>query len=196
MQTLLKQGCASLIAGDGTDQADFIAGKSLFLGESTSAIVELHNGIADAKATLNFDIGHPLPYTTKPVLNVYGASWSIFANSDKAKDLAAWLFMRWFSEPDQQAAWAEDTGYFPARLSAQAKMTDFIAKYPEYKSALALLSQVAGEPPVAGYEPVATPLESRHAGLGADRILQRLAVEVQVGGWAILLGLVFQRPNG
>ncbi|MBN1967432.1 MAG: extracellular solute-binding protein, partial [Anaerolineae bacterium] len=67
-------------------------------------------------------------------------------------DLAAWLFVRWMSEPTQQARWAEVSNYFPVRASAAADLTDYFADNPQFAAAFDLLSSTHAEPPVAGYD--------------------------------------------
>ncbi len=155
MADLLKQGCVSLIANSKgfSDQADFGAGKALFYGGSTSGIPFIGKAISDAKQNFKFDVA-PIPYKDHPVTNIYGASVSI-VHSTPENDLATWLFIRWFSESDQQAAWATASNYFPARKSAADKLGDLFTKLPAYKSAFDLLSQgTKAEPPLAGYNPI------------------------------------------
>ncbi len=156
MQDLLNQGCAGLIANPSSfsDENDFIAGKTIFYGGSTSGMINFVKApIAKSANPFTFSVA-PLPYKDKPVSNIYGASWSAYNNGNQAKELASWLFMRWFSEPTQQAAWAQASGYFPIRLSAAAAMSDFFTKNPEYKAGFDLLSSVKSEPPLSGYQPV------------------------------------------
>ena len=46
------------------------------------------------------------------------------------KQLAAWLFIKWFSDAEQTAKWGSQSGYMPVRKSAAAKLTDYFAKEP------------------------------------------------------------------
>jgi len=157
MQDLLKQGCVALIANPDnfSDETDFGAGKSLFYGGSSSGLNYVKLAAKTANNAFALTIA-PLPYKDQPISDIYGASWSIFASGNKAQDLASWLFMRWFSEPEQQAPWAIASGYFPVRLSTQKVpvMATYLAANADYASGLALLKNTKAEPPVAGYDPV------------------------------------------
>ncbi|MHB8629781.1 MAG: extracellular solute-binding protein [Aggregatilineales bacterium] len=155
MQDLINQGCAGLIANPSgfSDQNDFGAGKTLFYGGSTSGLFFVQKAITNAKQSFTFSVA-PLPYTDHPVMDLYGASWSALQSGDQAKDLASWLFIRWFSEAEQQSAWAAASSYFPVRKSASALMTDFLAKNAAYKAGLNLLVDTKAEPPFGGYQAV------------------------------------------
>lgn len=53
----------------------------------------------------------------KPVMITYGPDYSILQSTPE-KETAAWLFVRWLSQADHQAALSEATGMLPPRLSA------------------------------------------------------------------------------
>ena len=86
-------------------------------------------------------------------MNTYGASLVIFRTTPE-QQLAAWLFLKWFTEAEQQARWVEVSGYFPARRDVGEKLTDYLAANERYVKAFALLPYSRWEPPVAGYERV------------------------------------------
>jgi ABC-type glycerol-3-phosphate transport system substrate-binding protein len=74
--------------------------------------------------------------------------------------LATWLFVRWFAEPEQQARWARVTDYFPVRASAAAQMTDYLAENAGYATAFELLANTRTVPTVAGYDAVRAMVEA------------------------------------
>ncbi len=156
MQDLYQQGCASLIAEAFSDQADFAKQKVLFYIGSSSGLTFVRSAITDAvKAggqNFTFDVA-PIPYKDKPIQNVYGASVSI-PKTTKERELAAWLFVRWYTEPEQQADWAKTTNYFPVRHSTADVLADYFKTNLPYKHAFDLLDSTKAEPPVAGYDPV------------------------------------------
>ena len=83
----------------------------------------------------------PLPYMDggdEPVMNLYGASVTI-PKSTPEGELAAWLFVKWFTEPEQNVRWALISNYFPVRHSAADLMSDYLAANPTYKQAFDLL---------------------------------------------------------
>ena len=152
MKDMLSQGCAILPKAVSADEADFAAGKSLFYSASSSDIITIQADQKKDKTTFNFDIA-PVPYKDHPVQNVYGASISM-PKTTKQQELAAWLFLRWFTEPEQQATWVKVTYYFPVRQSTKADLADFFAANPIYQHAFDLLGSTQGEPALAAWNPV------------------------------------------
>jgi len=59
------------------------------------------------------------------VTEMYGGNQVLFKSNPK-KQLAAWLFMRYFAGTDAQAVYGQKTGYFPATTSSQN--TDLLKK--------------------------------------------------------------------
>jgi multiple sugar transport system substrate-binding protein/sn-glycerol 3-phosphate transport system substrate-binding protein len=84
-------------------------------------------------------------------MNIYGASISI-PKSTPEKELAAWLFLKYFTQPEVQAKWAEVSGYYPVRASVASNLTDYMSKNPAYKTGFDLLKYGTFEPPVPGYD--------------------------------------------
>ncbi len=59
------------------------------------------------------------------VTEMYGGNQVLFKSTPK-KQLAGWLFMRYFAGTDAQAVYGQKTGYFPATISSQN--TDLLKK--------------------------------------------------------------------
>jgi len=156
IQDMITAGTAGLITNPSgfSDENDFGTGKTLFYGSSTSGLNFILKAISDGKG--NFSLGvAPLPYTgDQPTMNLYGASWSVFASGNPAQDLASWLFIRWFSEAEQQAPWIQASGYFSIRTTTATLVADYYAKNPVYKAGADLLKNTKAEPPIAGYDPI------------------------------------------
>jgi ABC-type glycerol-3-phosphate transport system substrate-binding protein len=158
MQNLLSEGCANLVAERFGDQNDFAAGKNLFYMGSTSGLPFVLAAIQEG-STDPFEWGVTyMPYSETPVVNIYGASVSILQsdNITVEEQLGAWLFVRWFSEIDQQIAWAEASQYFPVRLSATENLGNIFAEIPQFEQAWNLLLEAEGafEPSYASYDVV------------------------------------------
>lgn len=64
-----------------------------------------------------------------PATALYGASFFIL-RSDLAQELAAWRFIRWFTDARQAARWAGQLEAMPLRVSALEVMTDTLEAYP------------------------------------------------------------------
>ncbi|NJN19347.1 MAG: ABC transporter substrate-binding protein, partial [Oscillochloris sp.] len=59
------------------------------------------------------------PDNNRPVTDLYGGNQVLFKHDDPQRQLAAWLFLKYFSGPEAQAIYAARTGYFPATISSQ-----------------------------------------------------------------------------
>jgi ABC-type glycerol-3-phosphate transport system substrate-binding protein len=64
-----------------------------------------------------------------PATVLYGASFFVL-RGDPDTELAAWRFIRWFTDTDQTARWASGLQTMPVRASALTVMTDTLAAYP------------------------------------------------------------------
>ena len=86
---------------------------------------------------------------------MYGPSICVFKTTPE-KQLASWLFLRWFTAPEQTARWAIATGYFPVRKSAAESevMKEHFAKNPLYEKAFSFLPYAKTEPTIAGWQTV------------------------------------------
>jgi multiple sugar transport system substrate-binding protein/sn-glycerol 3-phosphate transport system substrate-binding protein len=153
MQDMVKEGCAKLIAEANGDQNSFANQAALFYTGSSSGIPYVVQAITKSGKSFNWDIAGIPGYKDQPIQDVYGASISI-PKTTPAQELAAWLFLRWYVEPDQQAFWAQNSGYFPVRQDTAAGLADFFKSNKPYESAFKLLTSTATEPGIAGYDPV------------------------------------------
>lgn len=152
MQDMMQKGCAGLPAAAFADQNDFAAQKVLFYTGTSAGFTFVRDAINKTGKPFDWEIA-AIPYKDKPVGNVYGASVSV-VNTAKEKNLAAWLYLRWFTEPEQQAVWAQASNYYPVRQSTAAGMADYFAKNPEYKTGFDLLGSIKAEPPLIAWNPV------------------------------------------
>ena len=92
-------------------------------------------------------------------MNVYGASLAILKTTPQ-QQLAAWLFLKWMSEPEQQARWAGVTGYYPTRRSAADLLATYFSENPPYAKAFEFLSYDYGATPsVTGYDECRSAIE-------------------------------------
>jgi multiple sugar transport system substrate-binding protein/sn-glycerol 3-phosphate transport system substrate-binding protein len=185
MQALLANGCANRIAERYGDQNDFANQVNLFYVGSTSGLPFIASAIAESEAG---DFGWtvaPIPYADLGAMeatqNLYGASVSIPA-STMEEELAAWLFVRWMSEPAQQATWSRASMYFPVRASTAAEMAEYLTENPQFAAAFDMLSNVKAEPPVAGYDVIRDMAEENAFfaildGADAAETLENLEVE-------------------
>jgi multiple sugar transport system substrate-binding protein len=148
---LFSEGCAILELEAYGDQADFGAGRVLLTFSSTSGLPFYRDAVADG-AGFNWSISTMPTTLDTPRVNIYGASLSILRTTPE-KQLAAWLFIKWLTEPEQSARWTRATDYFPVRRSAADGLTDYFAENPQFQKAFDFLSHdIAIEPGVVAYD--------------------------------------------
>jgi multiple sugar transport system substrate-binding protein/sn-glycerol 3-phosphate transport system substrate-binding protein len=151
LKGLVDEGCAMEQTERYGDQSDFGAGRTLFTISSISGL-PYYASVVNEGAGFNWGINPPPHTTAEPRLNIYGASQSIFVSTPE-QQLAAWLFIKWMSEPEQQATWSSGTGYFPTRQGAVDLLGDYFEEDPRWAYAFTFMSMDYGiESPVTGYD--------------------------------------------
>lgn len=183
LQDLYAEGCARPVSERGGAIADFSTGRLLFSSASSSGLPFVRAAV-DAGAKFNWSVA-PLPHTTPaPVMNVYGASVSM-PKSTPERELATWLFIRYFTSPEVQAGWGQAANYFPVRQSAAQRLGDYFERHTAYKTAFDLLQYGHHEPPVPGYDFVRAMAEEALAAIFArggdvEKTLTRLNRDANV----------------
>ena len=152
MQGLVAEGAVALMGEAYGDQTAFNVGEALFMLRSTSGIPFVEEGVASG-AGFDWGVAAPPRTVQEPVVNFYGASVSVCRTTPE-RQLAAWLFLKWFTEPPQQARWVKASNYFPARRSTRLLLADYLEENPRYASAYQLLEYGRAEPSQPGYEAV------------------------------------------
>ncbi len=69
-------------------------------------------------------------------------------------ELAAWLFIKWFTSPEQQAQWIKISNYFPTRKSTINYLGDYVEENPQWGHAYELLKYGTFEPQLISYAQV------------------------------------------
>jgi multiple sugar transport system substrate-binding protein len=150
LQELFDSGCATIVTESYGDQTDFGTGKLLFSVGSSSGLPFYNTAVSEG-AGFNWSVA-AIPHTTpEPVMNIYGASVSIPKTTPEG-ELAAWLFVKYYTSPEIQAKWAMASQYFPVRESVAKDLESYFAENPAYKTAFDMLKYGTFEPPVPGYD--------------------------------------------
>ena len=149
---LQKTGAVEVLGEPNGDTREFGSGQLLFAIASSSGLPFTKKAV-NSGAKFAWAVA-AVPYEgDRPVVNVYGASVALCRTTPE-QQLAAWLFLKWFTEPDQQARWVRASGYFPARRSTAAGLGAYFAENPNFQVAYALLDYGKIEPTAPGYETV------------------------------------------
>lgn len=154
LQSLFTDGCARPVTEAFGDQTNFGAGTTLFTVSSSSGITFYEAAVAEG-AGFDYSVA-AIPHTTEePVMNLYGASVSI-PKTTPEQELAAWLFVKFYTNAENQSKWAVASNYFPVRASAaeSPEVKEELDTNPVYKAAFDLLPYGQPEPPTPGYDAV------------------------------------------
>jgi sn-glycerol 3-phosphate transport system substrate-binding protein len=116
----------------------FLSGKAAMVFYSTSDV----KFITETAKENGWEIG--TAFLPRPDLSVQGGAiigggslW-IIKNHPKEEIDAAWEFVKWMTEPEQQILWHLETGYFPVRKDALEQLLHegFYADHPNYLTAI------------------------------------------------------------
>ncbi len=132
------------------DRVDFAKRKAMFTIAPSNELPAYKSAV-DQGGLFRWGVA-PLPHNTPdPVTNFVGQSWTVLKTTPQ-RQLAAWLFIRWFSGVNQTRRWAEATTTLPLRKSAAQAMIKKDMD-PTLKTVLDLLPFGQSEPAVAGWDP-------------------------------------------
>ncbi|MEZ4676274.1 MAG: extracellular solute-binding protein [Caldilineaceae bacterium] len=157
LKGMLDDGCAYFFT-EGFPNPELANRRALFAQGSSSGI-PFYLGDLETAATENSrDVDElgviAVPHTTAdPVQNIYGADVMITRTTPE-QELAAWIFIKWFTTPEVQAQWVEASNYFPTRAGTDAFLGDYVSQNPQWGAAAALLPFSAYEPQLISYQAV------------------------------------------
>ena len=152
LKGVYDDGCAYFFT-EGYPNPELAARRAIFTMGSSSGIPFYQS---DMEAIGSTDVWSAIavPHTTAdPVQNIYGGDIMIPATTPE-NQLAAWIFLKWFTSPEIQAQWVKTSGYFPTRASAADLLTYYVDVNPKWGQALALLPYGTYEPQLISYQSV------------------------------------------
>jgi sn-glycerol 3-phosphate transport system substrate-binding protein len=115
---MVESGLASNVGQQGLQALlSVLSGKSAMAIESTAALRSVLQALGPAAA--RFGAGPlPAPYLPQGGIVLGGAAAWIMSDRPDVEQRGAWEFLKYATQPDVQARWHADTGYFPVRTSA------------------------------------------------------------------------------
>ncbi|HEX2910162.1 MAG TPA: ABC transporter substrate-binding protein [Chloroflexia bacterium] len=140
-------------ANSSARDANFVKGEAAI---TFNSIASLRGYISSAAAAGNkVDVGVaylPKPAGSKGGVIIGGASLWITNTGSAEQQAGAWDFVKFASQPDIQAFWSSNTGYYPIRKAAYnvKEMQDTLAKYPQFKIAVDELRDTEASPATQG----------------------------------------------
>jgi multiple sugar transport system substrate-binding protein/sn-glycerol 3-phosphate transport system substrate-binding protein len=149
LNRMYDHGCAYFATAE-SPAAEFAARRALFTQDATIALSEYAAAMETAE---NNDIWSVavLPHATADLVQMVDGSDFMIPATEPEAQLAAWIFLKWFSDPARQVQWDQISASLPTRDSTLTELN--VEAFPEpWSKSLSWLSNVAYEPHVA-YEP-------------------------------------------
>ncbi len=150
LRELSESNCAWQEAPDPI--TSFVNREALFITANLSDLPSIARAFASAGNTDTWSV-IPFPNKNDGVMTVYGSSYVVLNSTDE-EQLAAWLFVRWLLENEQDARWVETTHLFPLRSSTLSLLGDYEKTHPQWKQAVDLLPQGELQPQLASWRTV------------------------------------------
>lgn len=144
IKSLFKSGCA-WVPDDRNPNSEFATRKGLFFSSDIlglpyqRSVFEFYDGM---------DEWVPIPYpgvAGAPAINLYGLSFATLKTTP-THQLAAWVFIKWMTQPENQVPFIEASGYLPTRASTMDLMGDYARAHPHWVAARDLISNSRVEP--------------------------------------------------
>lgn len=118
-----------------TEPSDAFANRqALFITASLEDLPTVARAFASAN---NSDTWKVIPFPDQTLV-VYGSSYIVLESTDE-EQLAAWLFVRWLLDNEQDARWVEATHRFPLHPSTMDLLGDYKKTRPQWAEAVELL---------------------------------------------------------
>jgi multiple sugar transport system substrate-binding protein len=150
LRQLYDRGCAWISANQ-PPEAEFAARDGLLAVGSLSdlpyqAAAFQRQGSRDEWTVLPF----PSP-SGEPTVDVYGPSFAVTPSTPE-KQLAAWLFLKWLLQPENQARLVAASGALPLSAPAREALQDYAAANPQWAAAVELLAAARSEPGLPSWD--------------------------------------------
>jgi multiple sugar transport system substrate-binding protein len=174
LNNLYTAGCAWNGRSD-TPFAYFASRHALFTTSSLEDLAEQISVMGRMNSTDRWTV-LPFPSTSdKPVVVSYGSDYYL-VQSTAERQLAAWLFLRWISSPEQDVRFVRGTGIYPARLSSLDSLGDYLRDHSQWSAAVALLSGALPSPTYSSWQVARAIIQD-----GAGQLFQTDTQPEQVG---------------
>ncbi len=148
----LSEGNCSWQAANLSPMDAFAQREALFISASLQDLPEVARAFASTENTDRWKV-ISFPGAHEDALVVYGSSYVVL-QSTRPKQLAAWLFIQWLLENEQDARWVEVTHLFPIRSSTLTLLGDYQKTHPQWAQTIQLLAQGEIQPQLASWRKV------------------------------------------
>jgi multiple sugar transport system substrate-binding protein len=144
LRRMYDDGCAWVAESQYTE-TEFVERLGLFSVGSMSDLAQQVNTFRKAGKRDEWTV-IPFPSTSKnPIFPVYGPLFTILESSPE-EQLASWLWIKWLSNPVNQAQLITSSGLFPLRESTRLQLQEHEQQNPQWGAAVELLPLAKSEP--------------------------------------------------
>ena len=135
LRELAEAGCSW--QGSSDPITSFAKREALFVNVSLNDLPTVARAFVAAE---NRDVWKVLPFPNGEdgVIAVYGSSYVILQSTEE-KQMAAWLFVRWLLEKEQDARWVEATHNFTLHTSTVDLLGDYEKNHAQWRQAVDLI---------------------------------------------------------
>jgi multiple sugar transport system substrate-binding protein len=130
-------------------QSEFASRGALFVVGSLFDIPAQQQAFTEAGSLDSWEV-IPFPSSRQPVVDTYGPSLLI-SQTSPAKQLAAWLVVKWLVYPHNQIDWVKTIETYPTRQSSASYLMENKRASPQWNQALELLPDAKSEPSLASW---------------------------------------------
>ena len=148
LKDLRDSGC--WYTTEGFPNPEFAGRQALFAISSTAGIPFQATAFTDAGNEDEWGlVAFPGP-DGKLAINAFGQLIGVIDQGPEA-NLAAWIWLKYFTSPEIQAEWITFSAYFPSQSTTEQFLGDYIAANPIYATGLDLSQYGEAEPNLASW---------------------------------------------
>jgi len=155
LKALQQETCAWLVEGTETPRSAFAERKAII---RTAGLEDLTAQTRAFSTAANADEWRAISFPGDAVVPVYGTSYVLLKSSAK-RQLAAWVFVRWLTEPGQDRRWVEGAHLLPLRRSTIPLLATYRSAHPQWAEAVELLEVGHLQPQLASWRTLKVMLE-------------------------------------
>jgi multiple sugar transport system substrate-binding protein len=161
LKGIWDDGCA--FATESYPNPEFATRKALMVNSSSVGLPYQEAAFADAGSSDEWSY-IPFPGDEGQAVNSYLQTIGMVGSTPE-RELASWLFLKWFTSPEQQAKWDQASAYYPSRQSTTPLLSAYAADKPQWSSGLDLVSLGHVEPSIASWSSVRRLLQDTFAAI-------------------------------
>jgi multiple sugar transport system substrate-binding protein len=162
LKGIWDEGCA--FPTESYPNPEFATRKALIVSSSTVGLPYQLAAFEDAGTTDEEWMFMPFPGPDGVAVNSYLQSVGM-VKSTPEKQLATWLFLKYFTSPEGQAKWIEASAYYPTRASTNDLLEAYAAENPQWASGLQLVEYGEVEPALPSWATVRRDIQDSFAAI-------------------------------